>query len=219
MVNIKEVERYLGYNDDADPDILKIISKLTDEMESEIVGKWVYKSFFIKESKNEILTLDQSEIILTGKSIQNHLTNCREIVIMACTLGQKADRLIQLKTYLSPLQGLISDAIASELIEKYCDLCEAEIKSELDDDSNMLMRFSPGYGDLSLDCHKQIINELNAYKSIGLSSNQSHLLIPLKSVIAIIGLSKTIEETEKNHRCGNLSCDDCDNRSNCSFKK
>ena len=219
MIDVKQIEKYLGYNDDAEPEISDTISSLAKEMESEISGKWIYKSFKIGKIMSTHMALEQSEIILTGKSIQNHLKSCEELVIMACTLGQSADRFIQLKTYISPLQGLLSDTIASELIENYCDLCELEIMKNLDENLNMLMRFSPGYGDLSLDCHPQIIKELNAHKSIGLSSNDSHLLIPLKSVIAIIGITHSKEEINDIHRCGNLSCEHCENQSICSFKK
>lgn len=219
MIDVKQVEKNLGYKNDAEPEISSAISSIAEEMENEIEGKWTYKSFKIGEILSDCMTLEQSEIVLSGKSIQRHLKSCEEIIIMACTLGQTADRLIQLKTYISPLQGLISDTIASELIEKYCDLCELEIEKKLDKSLNMIMRFSPGYGDLPLDCHPQIIKELNAYKSIGLSSNESHLLIPLKSVIAIVGITHSTEEIDHIHRCGHLSCEHCEKQSNCSFKK
>ena len=49
-------------------------------------------------------------------------------------------------------------------------------------------RFSPGYGDLSMNVTEDIITILNATKRIGLSVTRSLMMSPVKSVTAIAGL-------------------------------
>ncbi len=50
-------------------------------------------------------------------------------------------------------------------------------------------RFSPGYGDCPLSAQRSIVNSvLNATRLIGLTVTPTSLLIPTKSVTAVIGL-------------------------------
>ena len=48
-------------------------------------------------------------------------------------------------------------------------------------------RFSPGYGDLSLEVQKEIFSLLDCPRKIGVSLGDSLLMTPSKSVTAIIG--------------------------------
>ena len=49
-------------------------------------------------------------------------------------------------------------------------------------------RFSPGYGDLSLDTQKKLLSALDSQRKIGITLTESLLMLPTKSVSAIIGL-------------------------------
>ena len=49
-------------------------------------------------------------------------------------------------------------------------------------------RFSPGYGDCPLSAQRSIVNALNATRLIGLTVTPTSLLMPTKSVTAVIGL-------------------------------
>ena len=75
------------------------------------------------------------------------------------------------------------------------------------------MRYSPGYGDLSIEKNIDIINVLNSQKNIGLTVTDSGIMIPRKSVVALIGVSKKGIKREKK------SCDNCYNKHNCNYKK
>ena len=219
MVNIKEVERYLGYIEGADPKTYNLIESLSKEIESSIKGRCIHESFAINKVESNSIFLNNSSIVLEGKSIVNHLKGCDEVFILACTLGVAADRLIQSKFHLSALSGMVSDAIASDLIEQYCNQYEAKLRQTLPDGSDLTARFSPGYGDFPLKVQESIINKLQAHKRIGLSLNESFLMVPQKSVIAIIGISDKKLDNQTLHRCGNLSCEECDYNSSCRFKK
>ncbi len=52
-------------------------------------------------------------------------------------------------------------------------------------------RFSPGYGDMPLAQSGQICEVLNTGRSIGLTVSQSGILMPRKSVTAVLGISRT----------------------------
>lgn len=219
MVNIKEVEKYLGYPTGADQKTYDLIESLSKEMQSSIKGKFVYKSFDIEKITSDYVKLSDPTITLKGKSIANHLKDCSSVFIFACTLGAKADQLIQLKSHLSALSGLIADAIASDLVMQYCNQCEELIRETLQLGYSLTSRFSPGYGDFSLEVQSLILAALQAHKRIGLTLNESFLLIPLKSVVAIVGVSDKNFRLQTLNRCGNISCRVCEYSETCQFKK
>lgn len=79
---------------------------------------------------------------------------------------------------------------AGVLADMVTDILENEIKENLPDDTPyMTGRFSPGYGDLPLKTQRELIAKLDAPRKIGLTLNYNDLMIPMKSVTAIIGIS------------------------------
>ena len=50
-------------------------------------------------------------------------------------------------------------------------------------------RYSPGYGDLPLEVQKPLLEYLNAGRAIGLTLTATNLMVPRKSVTAILGIS------------------------------
>ncbi|PKL15202.1 MAG: hypothetical protein CVV50_00855 [Spirochaetae bacterium HGW-Spirochaetae-6] len=84
-------------------------------------------------------------------------------------------------------QAVMLDAVLSELTDELANhiqkmlLREASLKGFA-----LTRRFSPGYGDLPLSFQKNLLDFLGADK-IGLTLNEGFLLIPEKSVTAVIG--------------------------------
>ena len=102
---------------------------------------------------------------------------------------------------------MVTDAIGSAAIEAFCDY----INRSLGDTDYLRPRFSPGYGDLSLECQQLLLDRLEAKKLIGLALTDGGMLTPVKSVTAIVGLS------EEKNKCRNpKGCMVC-NRANCPY--
>ena len=112
-----------------------------------------------------------------------------ECILLAATLGHEVDRQITLAQNRNMLDGVALDACASVRIDAYIDeFVKNEIVPALHDGEHLTHRFSPGYGDLSMNVTEDIIAILNATKRIGLSVTRSLMMSPIKSVTAIIGL-------------------------------
>lgn len=112
-----------------------------------------------------------------------------ECYLLAATLGHETDRQITLAQNRNMLDGLALDACASVRIDAYIDqFMRSEIVPGLRENEHMTSRFSPGYGDLSMNVTEDIIAILNATKRIGLSVTRSLMMSPVKSVTAITGL-------------------------------
>ena len=82
----------------------------------------------------------------------------------------------------------MTDAMASALTEQLSDAAEAEILAGLPG-LHPTWRFSPGYGDLPLTVQDDLLRSVNAEKRLGVTLSESGMLIPSKTVTALIGLS------------------------------
>lgn len=119
-----------------------------------------------------------------SKDLTKNLTDCKEAFIFAVTMGVGVDRLLQKLSLTSPSKLFTADGLASSLIESACDEAEKLIKKNL----KCTPRFSPGYGDLSLEIQPDILNLLNAQRLLGITLNKSLLMTPTKTITAIMGI-------------------------------
>ena len=125
-----------------------------------------------------------------GESIKKHLAGCERVVIMGVTLGRSVDNLISRLEVKDMKMAVLADTGASVLADMFADELEEEIRKGLPEETPyMTGRFSPGYGDLPLDTQRDLIRALDAERKIGLTLNENNLMIPMKSVTAIIGIS------------------------------
>lgn len=132
-----------------------------------------------------------------SKSLAAHLAGCREAILLAATLGAQADQLIRRASALHMSRAVVLHACAAAMLEAYLNGAGAALSRELEKEGLYLTpRFSPGYGDLPLNCQADMLAILMAGKRIGLSLTAEYLLIPAKSVTAVLGLS-----TEKQLSC------------------
>ncbi|HEY8803532.1 MAG TPA: vitamin B12 dependent-methionine synthase activation domain-containing protein, partial [Clostridium sp.] len=139
--------------------------------------------------------------------------NSKKCVVMAATLGTSVDSRIAYYSRFNITKGLIMDACATTAIEYLCDELQNEImQNALKDDLHITTRYSPGYGDFSINNQAEILNILDAYKKIGLSVTENSIMLPRKSVTALIGLSDIV--SPKPHE----SCENCKNVG-CNFRK
>ena len=212
-IDKKEVLRYLGYkNQKIDKNITDLIDICCKEIIDICSKHSVYEIFDIERKNNQIFLLG-STLVLKDKDIKDLLLGCEKCVVMAATLGTKVDSSIAYYSRFDITKGVIMDACASTAIEYVCDEVQDEImKNALKDNLHITTRYSPGYGDFAIDNGAEILNILDAYKKIGLSITENSIMLPRKSVTALIGLSKTL--SSKKHS----GCADCKNI-DCEFRK
>lgn len=154
-------------------------------------------------------TVRIGSLAVESKSLAGHLTSSREAILLAATLGVQADQLIRRASALHMSQAVVLQAAAAAKLEEYLDDTGEALARELQKENLYLTpRFSPGYGDLTLKCQGELLNLLEAGKRIGLSLTAEHMLIPAKSVTAILGLSpeKQTACCQVCQRCPNTAC-------------
>ncbi|MBR4858961.1 MAG: methionine synthase [Clostridia bacterium] len=149
-------------------------------------------------------TVDLGFKAFSSKSLAKNLSGCDYAYVMAATTGIEAHRLIERNGVTSPLKGVITDCVGSAAIEAFCD----KINLSFECPDFLRPRFSPGYGDLSLEYQRDIVEFLQTKKNIGMVLTEGLMMVPVKSVTAIIGIGK-----EKNkctgHGCMTCKSDNC----------
>ncbi len=201
-LNRKEAVRYLG---GAGIKLNYRMDSLMDECEDEILKKASPKFLYIEKD------LPFSEI-MQGEDIKSHLEGCEKAVLMCATLGAEIDKLIRISQISDMARAVVLDSFASVAIEQVC--CKVdEMLAEKYDEYYMTFRFSPGYGDYPIELQKDFLKLLDAPRKIGLTTNDNYLLLPSKSVTAVLGLSKTQIERRKR------GCAVCNMRDKCQFRR
>jgi len=210
-----DILRYLGYRNTAIPKALEELIKSCMELTLQTIQpKSIYHRYPISVL-SEGIAVSGTNIILKGKSLRNHLLESKEIFLLAGTIGIEMDKLIRTKMVSSPDEGVILDSCATTAIEMLMDQTENSIRDLCSqNEESITWRFSPGYGDLPLDTHINLLGALDTSRKIGLTVSRSLILIPSKSVTAIIGVTKkVIKIPPQDH------CDTCSKNSDCVYKK
>ena len=99
------------------------------------------------------------------------------------------------------------------MIETYCDEVNDAIRQKAESAGLYCRpRFSPGYGDFDISHQRDLSRLLDTPRKIGLTVTESCLLAPIKSVTAVIGLSRTPQP------CHRRGCEEC-GKTNCAFRR
>lgn len=149
-----------------------------------------------------------------GADVQRHLAGCPEVMLLAVTLGPGADEQIRRAGVGDVAAQAASDALASVLTEQVCDEAEARLRALARQEGLFLTgRYSPGYGDWPIGVQPQIADLLDTRRRIGLYVTDTCLMLPRKSVTAVMGLC---DVPVTGSRAG---CAHCALREKCEYRK
>ena len=183
-VNEREILRYAGCRE-CDDATLNLLRDALKEAEPHLTYKVCYATLPLSISEN---ICDFGCFSAKSHTLAKNLSDCENVVIFAATVGIMLDRLIAKHSRLSPSRAVMLQAIGSERVEALCDACCFDLQGEIC--KNIRLRFSPGYGDLSLDVQKDIFSSLSITRNLSVYLNDSFLMSPSKSVTAFIGICK-----------------------------
>ena len=139
-----------------------------------------------------IRILPASEIrpLLRGNDIHRLLEGCQETVLMALTLGSELEKRLMREEVTNMSNAYVLDVCASQAVEEAADDLEQKLREKIRIDGKYLTnRYSPGYGDFPLEVQKTLLDYLNAARAIGLTLTPTNLMVPRKSITAVLGIS------------------------------
>ena len=209
-INTNEVLLYLGYRG----------GEVTPELEAQIENA---AALMMKTARPKltyrIFPLDSDRMVGTdftpeGQDIRQHLSDCESAVLMAVTLGPDVETLLMRTEVKDMAQALILDSCASTAVENVCDNFEGDLRRQYETQGLYLTdRFSPGYGDMPISQQRQFCELLDTRRRIGLAVSASGIMIPRKSVTAILGVS------DKPRTFRSSGCAACSMFRSCAIRK
>ena len=223
---IKEALRYLGYSSSAaealiaaceentaeaaDARTLEYLNECAGQLAGRCRPRHISRRIGIVSASGSCIELEGG-FVWESESLARALSGSREIMVFGATLGVGADMLIQRDSRRGISRGAIVAAAATAYIEEYCDKVCEELAEELAAEGHTLgERFSPGYGDFALEHQKDIFRILNCSKEIGLSLTDEFIMVPSKSVTAVMAIDGD---------CGRqLGCEYC-SKTDCLYRR
>lgn len=150
------------------------------------------------------LTLFQGQ----SRDLDHHLRHCREGILYAVTLGPEADRLLRRWSAQSMAKAAVGQAVCAAWLDALCAAYCESLQQGLAPGEYLTPPFSPGYGDWDLAAQQTVLDRLQAPKRLGLSLTGGGMLVPEKSVTALVGISDRPEEAcgQKCMRCRKTDC-------------
>lgn len=193
----REVARYLGYGRNAlRPEVASYADACEEELRRAVVPRSLVRR----------LSVDQ----LPGESgdLKRHLLHCREAVVYAVTLGAETDRLLRRWSAQTMVKAAVGQAVCAVWLDELCASLSDGLSRELAPGEYLTAPYSPGYGDWSLSVQRPLLELLDAHRRIGLALTEGGMLVPEKSITAVVGISDREEEScrQKCMLCGRTKC-------------
>ena len=216
-IPVKEVQRYMGYHGIVDiaPEMQEKINKAIEHLGTQSHPRIISKEYRITVSEKTVtLHADNEDVTFESEGLVRNLSGCCGAILLAATVGPACDMLVRRASITSAADAAVYQAAGAAAIEAFLDDYNDKLKASYEARGLFLRpRFSPGYGDLKLEHQKDWFRLLDITKQIGIELTDSLLMVPTKSVTAIIGIG--IDKT----KTGCSGCAGCNKHDTCEFSK
>ena len=211
QIPLREVLHFLGWRGTpVDAPLLAQIRDLCDLAVREVRPRMAERRFPLAPDGS----LAGTSMTPKGNDVRAILAPCREAVLLAATLGAESERLLLRMQAKDAAQALLLDAVLSAAIEAVLDAREEALRGELAAQGRYLTdRCSPGSGDMPLAQTREICEVLGAQRAIGLTVSAGGVMIPRKSVTAILGISDVPVARRP------AGCEGCAARETCALRR
>lgn len=215
-LDMKEIKRYSGLAQTSEfpPHLLEQVC-----VEAQILShpKVVWQIYDYNPSTATIMSPES--LTLSSTKISEHLKNCLQVIVIAVTIGSKLEE--KVSEYFTKDEytlGLLLDAAGTTAVEvaadQACDLIRQQANQK---GYSTLFRFSPGYGQWDITVQPQILSLAHAHE-INVAATPSCMLVPRKSITAVIGLTPNACQSAPASPAKNTTCQQCQ-QVNCLARK
>ena len=178
-VNDNELSARLGRRcSHTDPELYRVLETLLQIAEPR------YAATRVRVSYPDSDAVDLGFGAVSSSTLVKNLDGATEAFVFVVTLGIEVDRLLTRLSKTSRAEAFIFDAVASALAEAACDVAECDIKGAL----SCRPRFSPGYGDFSLEHQGALLSFLGTPAHLGVCVGESGIMTPMKTISAVMGI-------------------------------
>lgn len=211
-IDAKETRRYAGLQKAQDFDE-KLIEEACLEARLLAVPRGIWQMYDYDAAAQTVLA--DPPFTMEGKLIAKHLAKAEKVIVLSASIGDAIEE--HVTKYFSDgryAYSVILDAAATAAVEQVADAMEKAIEPKVAKEGyTMRWRFSPGYGDWPLEQQPEMVRLAESEK-IGVRLSDASMLVPRKSITAIIGLVPQEKIPAQHTPSGCAACDkfDCPSR-------
>ncbi|MDD5086105.1 MAG: vitamin B12 dependent-methionine synthase activation domain-containing protein [Candidatus Omnitrophica bacterium] len=148
----------------------------------------IYETYSISKREKDSILLEGCSLVIKSRDVAERLAKSPKLSFFACTIGRalpdKVNEYMRLK---ETTRAAILDAVGSEAVEGVANsVNEAIVKGACGEECKLLPRFSPGYGDWELVAEEEVLKLLKAER-VGITLSPSYIMVPEKSITAVVG--------------------------------
>jgi len=213
-ISRKQVCRYVGYGADYDlpARISSLIDEYIDNVPCLIEPSYAYVIRDIERVQGSTVAIEGS-VTFESQTIARLLEQCHEVAVFLVTIGKHLeDTAYRLAEDGLIVQAAVLDAIGSNAVDRVADLVQGRIgeaASALGLGSSQ--RFSPGYCDWDIDQQRRVFQAVDG-DALGIRLTERCLMMPRKSISAIIGIGPADCNVENYNPCRTCDKDRCPGR-------
>ena len=208
-LDVHTIRRYAGLkSSDFPPERVREAAQ-TVRLLAEGAGSVRYYPY---DSTTHTIIAESGDLSLTSDAICRHRAEAEEVAVMAVTVGSAVEEAIDSAFSAGEYsRALLLDAAATTATEACADYLNRTVTAEAKKRGlYTAFRFSPGYGDWDITVQDDIVR-LSEGDSIGITVTESSMLIPRKSVTAVIPLRAQKAEALA-HGCSACTYQKCPSR-------
>lgn len=208
-ISDKEIYSYLGYKDSFPDDYVStLISQLKAEAIAICRPKFGFRIINGEIIDKTTILLEHSRSFHPGRIITYSLKDSELFAIIIASIGKEMDQWITAKREgLDIMEAFIADALGSTIVEAIV-VCGMEyLKKEMSKNNlGISNSYSPGYCGWDV-AEQQMLFSLLPANFCGVTLTESSLMLPIKSVSALVGLGTNI--VKKPYGCAICRKKDC----------
>jgi cobalamin-dependent methionine synthase I len=191
QIPVREVIRRMGYptGKSPDPGIQQLLSEEMKRAAGLFQFRGIYRALDIQEISDDILSFHEDSFEIQSRQVCRMLRNAKQAVFFMVTIGKGLEE--DVRTLLEQeetTRAFILDAVGSETADEAANVLHWKTLSDLARQKGLTAtpRFSPGYGDWPVTVQPDMLRICEGGR-IGISVTESCLMIPRKSVSAVLG--------------------------------
>lgn len=181
------ISKIRGLEEMPEKNIARYIKKAIETGYGLIEAKGLYRTFKVVKDDNGPPGVEGSDGLFFGKKIASLINECDYVSLLLTTIGSVLpDRATEIQKreptdayYLEHVGGWMADYLADRVDERIERECAKH-------GYKRTMRYSPGYGDWTLEAQPDLLRLVEAEK-VGVILTDTLIMIPRKSVSAAIG--------------------------------
>jgi hypothetical protein len=192
-IPVGDVMRRLGYpsaTHELPPGMAAVLDSAMASAGAVMELRAAHRILRVASNDGALVRFEDSDFSIESGMVAKLLRGARFAACVAATAGIALDRAVSAAMDAGEItEGYLMDSVGSETVEAAVDELHWKILKRLAEGHGCRVtpRFSPGYGDWKLTVQAKLV-QTSGGDRIGISVTPSSLMIPRKSVTAVLGL-------------------------------